>query len=149
MIDAWKEETYPTAWAYMQACAQAVYDPGYIVNPWGRYRRFSRVRRDEERPDLERQAQNFPVQSTVADTTMIAMDLIDRYRSKHNMKFRMVNQIHDAIMLEAPKCEIEQCKQMFVDTMGSIDIPIGTPSNILRLGVDVKVFDRWGIESQD
>lgn len=149
MVTAWKEVTYPTAWAYMCSCAQSVYSPGYIVNPWGRYRRFPKIRTNEERDDLERQAQNFPIQSTVADTAMIAMDLMIRYRENHKLHFRIQNQIHDALMLEVPIPEIEQCKQMFKDTMGSIDIPVGAPFNTLRLGVDIKVLTRWGEEAKE
>lgn len=149
IVRAWKEQTYPTAWKYMCDCAKMVYSPGYIVNPWGRYRRFPRIRKDETRDDLERQAQNFPIQSTVADTAMIAMDLIARYRDAHKLHFRIQNQIHDAIMLELPEDEIDQCKQMFKDTMGSIDIPVGGPFGVLRLGVDVQVLQRWGEKLKD
>jgi uracil-DNA glycosylase family 4 len=148
IVRVWKEETYATAWAYMRRCAQSVYDPGYIKNPWGRYRRFPRARNDEERADVERQAQNFPIQSTVADTAMIAMDLIARYREANGLHFRIVNQIHDAVMIETPIDEIDQCKLMYGDTMGAIDIPVGPPFNILRLGVDMKILTRWGEEAK-
>ena len=61
---------------------------------------------------------------------------------------RIVNQIHDAVMVEAPISEIEATKEMFQATMGSIDIPIeyGEP---LRLGIDIEVLDRWGVERQE
>ena len=59
MVQTWKEETYPTAWAYMCQCSQQIYDPGYLANPWGRKRRFM-IHRGDKRDDLERQAQNFP-----------------------------------------------------------------------------------------
>ena len=59
IVRAWKEETYPTAWEYMCNCAAAVYDPGYLINPWGRKRRFM-INPGDNRADMERQAQNFP-----------------------------------------------------------------------------------------
>lgn len=148
IVRAWKEETYPTAWKFMCECSQRIYDPGFIQNPWGRRRRFN-IRRGDKRDDLERQAQNFPIQSTVADTAMIAMDLIDRYRREHGLKFRIQNQIHDAIMLETPVEEAAEVKKMFDVTMGAIDIPVGPPFNTLRLGVDVDVFTRWGEKSKE
>ena len=64
MITAWKTKTYPQAWAYMLECQQKVYDPGYIVNPWGRMRRFPGVR--EKRADLERQLAQFQKGTEVA-----------------------------------------------------------------------------------
>ena len=142
MMQTWKEQTYTQAWAYMEACAASVIDPGFLQNPWGRRRRFPRAFEDELN-GLQREAQNFPIQSTVADTCMIAMQLMVAYRQQHNLHFRLVNQVHDAIMLEVPEAEIEQTKVMFRDTMGSIDIPINA-TRVLRLGIDVEVLTRWG-----
>lgn len=143
IVRVWKEETYPTAWAYMCKCAEAVYDPGVLVNPWGRKRRFH-VRPGDDRDDMQRQAQNYPIQSTVADTAMLAMDRIERARAVLGLNFKIVNQIHDAIMLEVPEAELEVTKKMMMDTMGTIDIPVGPPFNTLRLGVDLTVYKRWG-----
>jgi len=143
MIDTWKTQTYVQAWDYMQACGAAVLNPGYIQNPWGRRRRFPKNAFHDELSGLQREASNFPIQSTVADTCMIAMQLMVEYRQKHGLHFRMCNQVHDAIMLEVPVGEVEQTKVMFRDTMGSIDIPVNA-TRVLRLGVDVEVLTRWG-----
>lgn len=149
MVRVWKEETYPAAWNYLTRCQKSVYDPGYLINPWGRYRRFmlNKVEAylsNDERDDLERQAGNFNIQSTVADTAMIAMELMVRYRKDHNLHFRLQNQIHDAIIIEAPEDEIDQCITMFKETMGSIDIPVGGVYKTLRLNIDIRVMSRWG-----
>ena len=143
MMQTWKEQTYAQAWKYMEECAAAVKEPGYIQNPWGRRRRFPIHAFEDELNGMQREAQNFPIQSTVADTCMIAMQLMADYRAKHNLHFRFCNQVHDAIMLEVPENEIEQTKVMFTDTMGSIDIPVNS-TRVLRLGVDVEVLTRWG-----
>ena len=148
IVTAWKEDTYPTAWKYMCDCADCVYDPGYLVNPWGRKRRFPRLD-DSMRPDMERQAQNFNIQSTVGDTCMIAMDLVDTYRKEHGMRFKMQSQIHDALMLEAPIEEIDACKTMFLETMGNIEIPVGPPFGVLKMGVDIEVLQRWHEAKED
>ena len=89
------------------------------------------------------------IQSTVADTAMIAMDRIVKYREKHDLHFRIQNQIHDAIMIECPLAEIDACKAMFREAMGSIDIPIGGALGLLRLGVDIDVHSRWGEKVKD
>jgi hypothetical protein len=60
MLDAWKAVTYPQAWAYMEQCQRAPHDPGYLINPWGRMRRFAKT---EDRNLLQqwgREAMNFP-----------------------------------------------------------------------------------------
>ena len=144
MMEAWKTVTYPDAWRYMEDCGRRVTDPGYIVNPWGRKRRFPQKVDPKLLPGMQRQAQNFPIQSTVADTCMIAMQLMDEYRARTGLRFRMVNQIHDAMIVEVPKDEVEETKQMFKDTMGSIDIPIENSDKPLRLDIDIDLMTRWG-----
>jgi len=70
------------------------------------------------------------------------------YRDKHGLHFKICNQIHDAIMVQAPIAEIEATKQMFRETMGSIKIPL--PYNkTLTLGVDIEVLDRWGVKHEE
>jgi DNA polymerase-1 len=148
MMDVWKTVTYKQAWDFMTACAEEASDPGYLTNPWGRKRRFTKAQTKEKEAGQEREAQNFPIQSTVADTCMIAMWLMCEYRKQHGLKFRLVNQIHDAIMVEVPEDEIEQTKSMFKETMGSIDIPIPN-SKPLRLSIDIDVLTRWGQKKKE
>jgi DNA polymerase-1 len=143
MMKTWKEEAYPTAWAYMQQCGSAVVDPGYLINPWGRKRRFPKSRDRMLVDSMKREAQNYPIQSTVADTCMLAMMRMRQYRIVHGLGFRIVNQIHDAVMVEAPENEIEATKTMFKETMGTIYIPVPN-SDPLKLGIDISILDRWG-----
>jgi len=143
MMEVWKEQTFVDAWGYMCSCADAVTKTGLLTNPWGRCRRFTVGNSREGVAGMQRQAQNFPIQSTVADTCMVAMYLIKRYREEHNLHFRIVNQIHDAVMVEVPENEIEETKVMFQETMGKIDIPI-PDRDPLRLGIDIDVMTRWG-----
>jgi DNA polymerase I-like protein with 3'-5' exonuclease and polymerase domains len=64
------------------------------------------------------------------------------YRDLHGLHYRIVNQIHDAVIIECPIDEIEQAKTMFKETMGNIRIPI--PGYPLTLGIDITVMSRWG-----
>jgi uracil-DNA glycosylase family 4 len=144
MMFAWKNTTYPDAWKYMEDCASRVEDPGFIANPWGRKRRFPAKVDRKLLPGMQRQAQNFPIQSTVADTCMIAMRMMDEYRKRTGLRFKLVNQIHDAIIVEVPKDEVEETKEMFRNTMGKIDIPINNSDTPLRLDIDIELMTRWG-----
>ena len=76
---------------------------------------------------------------------MIAMWLMDAYRAEHNLHFKFINQVHDAVMTEVPEAEVEATKQMYKDTMGSIRIPLSKndPDQVLTLGVDIDVMTRW------
>jgi DNA polymerase-1 len=143
MMTSWKKSTYVDAWAYMQACSAQVVEPGYLINPWGRHRYFPKTYDERLRGAMGREAQNYNIQSTVADTCLITLWLMKKYREQHNLHFKIVNQIHDAILVEVPEDEVDATKKMFYDTMGNIDIPI-PGADPLRLDVDIDVMKRWG-----
>jgi DNA polymerase I-like protein with 3'-5' exonuclease and polymerase domains len=73
----------------------------------------------------------------------IALHLVDKLRKERGLKFKIQNQIHDAIMLELPEEEIEACKQIMHETMGGIQIPTGR-GDTFTLGVDIDLYSRWG-----
>lgn len=145
MMSTWKKTTYPDAWRYMEECAAAVTNPGYLTNVWGRKREFPwpPVRDKAIISKLGREAQNLPIQSTVADTCLITLWMMKRYRAQHGLGFRIINQIHDAILVEAPEAEVDATRQMFKDTMGNISIPVPGRA-ALRLDIDIDVMTRWG-----
>lgn len=143
IMENWKTKLYPKAWNFMVECANAVINPGYLINPWGRYRRFPQTNDQDLIQSMKREAQNYPIQSTVADTCLIALGLMDEYRSKNNLHFKIINQIHDAIIVMSPVNEIEQTKRMFYETMGSVKIPLKNNKS-LTLDIDVEVMNRWG-----
>ena len=74
---------------------------------------------------------------------MTLCEMID-YRKRNNSRFKIVNQVHDAIIVSTPETEIEKTKQALRETMGNIEIPIsGDP---LILGIDIDVMSRWGVK---
>jgi DNA polymerase-1 len=149
MLKAWKTVSYPTAWDYMMHCASRVASPERtVLSPWGRVRVFPKTSNKSLLNSMEREAQNFPIQSTVADTALLAFYLIRRERKRRGMRFRIVNQVHDSIMLEVPEDEVDDAKALMQETMGSIRIPMpeGKP---LVLGIEIDVLDRWKIPGDD
>lgn len=145
VIKTWKEVEYPIAWQFIESCMAKVYDPGYIVNPFGRIRRAPFILKGEKRADAERNFANYPVQSTVSDAVQLAMDQMQKWREEHGMKFQIQNQIHDAVMLNCPFDELEEVKDMFHKTLGNIHIPKPSGGYFI-LGVDIDVYDRWGVK---
>lgn len=61
------------------------------------------------------------------------------------MKFKIQNQIHDAIMLELPIEEKEECMKMFQETLAAVKIPLGG-DKYFQLGCDVDLYERWGVK---
>jgi len=142
IIDVWKTELYASAWAYMMQCANAVITPGYLVNPWGRVRPFPKVTDHKIVSAMKREAQNYNIQSSVADFCFITFDLMFKYRKLYNLNFKLINQIHDAVLLDVPEKEVDKTKEMFKQTMSNINMPLPDGTS-LRLDIDLDVMPRW------
>jgi len=144
MLHTWKHESYPKAWAYMEQCSWEAMNEWEVKNPWGRSRRFIPTNNRRLLAGYGRQGSNTPIQSTVADTCNIALQLMREERSKRGLSFRACNLVHDAIMALVPIPEIAAMKQLFRDTMGNIKIPLKDREPLI-LGVDIEVMSRWGV----
>lgn len=145
MLDSWKTISYPTAWAYMQQCSHDAMTKWEVTNPWGRSRRFAPTTNRQLLAEYGRQGSNAPIQSTVADTCMIAMQLMVEERRRRNLHFQICNQVHDAIMTIVPVAEIQPMLQLYRDTMGNVEIPLPGRAPLI-LGVDIEIMERWGKE---
>lgn len=142
IMDTWKNVMYRDAWAYMTKCAQAVIDVGYVETPWGTRRHFRRTTDRAAIAGMQREAQNFPIQGTVAETCKIALGRLFDYRARTGVKFFLVNQIHDAILLEVHNSAIAEAKAACQYAMGDIVIPIR--DRPLKLAIDMDLYARWG-----
>ena len=85
----------------------------------------------------ERVAMNAPIQGTAADIMKIAMINVDKALKKQNLKSKIVLQVHDELLVEAYKDEVEQVKQILVDNMkNAADLRVA-------LEVEVEVGNNW------
>lgn len=145
MIRAWKSKSYPDAWSFLDGCAHEVRDKFELVNPWGRHRFFPHTTDEQLLSKMCREGMNYKIQSGVADNLLIALKLITDYRKANGLHFNVVNLIHDAVLIETPVEEIEASKEMFLNTMGNIDMPMPGGRPPLRMGVDIEIMEkRWG-----
>jgi len=91
------------------------------------------------REAAKRMAVNMPIQGTAAEMIKLAMVKIHRHLKKNNMKTMMVLQIHDELLFEVPKEELDELKQVVVEEMESalkLDVPI-----VVDCGVGVSWFE--------
>jgi len=139
-IDGWKNK-FKIAWAFIEKNQLMAVNPGYVENPWGRRRYFENKDTKAEIAANQREAGNFPIQSTVADCMALAAEILDQKRSEHNLGFKMINQIHDAFIFLVPENELEITSKIIEESMG-VGIPLPSGSSLV-LGVDVEVYDRW------
>jgi DNA polymerase-1 len=89
------------------------------------------------RSNAERMALNAPFQGTAADIIKMAMVALDRALSDRRMAARLVLQVHDELVLEAPDAEVENVKALVREVMES------AASLKVRLAVDVGAGTDW------
>jgi uracil-DNA glycosylase family 4 len=153
MIDAYFN-SYPKTWDFLAECRQRSQNPGWLVGPYGRYRRFVPSTDRAVIGEQERQAQNFPIQGGVADAVSVALNNFYQYRKLHpEVKYDIALQIHDAIMLIVP---VEHAERVYNEVVpecmvkgvpfwprrldGSL-IPVSEP---YFFGADREIFVHWG-----
>jgi uracil-DNA glycosylase family 4 len=147
---------YPKTADFLAACRKRSQDPGWLVGPYGRFRRFSNaVNKDKATiGEQERQAQNFPIQGGVADAVSLALANFVNYRETHpDIDYRVALQIHDAIILIAPIEHAERVYREVVPKCMVEDVPFwprmlsGQPIPVAEpyhFGIDCEVFVHWG-----
>jgi len=76
----------------------------------------------------ERNAVNSPIQGTAADMIKLAMIRIHHAIKKANLKSRMILQVHDELVFDAVKEELEILKPIILDNMkAALPLPNGVP----------------------
>src|SRR4029077_18221834 len=85
----------------------------------------------------ERMAINMPIQGTAADIVKIAMIRLDERLLSGGFRARPLLQVHDELLLEVPRDEVDRLVPLLRETMESA-LPLNVP-----LTVDIKVGDDW------
>lgn len=143
-------EMYPMVRPYVDECGRMAVEDGYIRNPYGRRRRFPYTADEKLRAAYKREACNFPIQSTVADTLSRACANIINYR-KHArpggeaLDYRLVLAIHDAVMLEVRADHVEHVANHVLPLCLRDQAVI--PELGTKLDIDVSLGLRWGEEA--
>ena len=84
-----------------------------------------------QRALAERMAMNTPIQGTAADIIKIAMNRASEAIKEANLKSRILLQVHDELVLEVVKEEIEKVSEILTTAMQNIQIEFGDIGNIL------------------
>jgi DNA polymerase-1 len=131
--------TYSGISYYMIRIKELARQQGFVTTLLGRRRSIPELRMSNPalRGAGERMAINMPIQGTAADIIKIAMiRLPDRLRAA-GLKARVLLQVHDELVLEVPRGELDVVAPIVRATMEEalkLDVP---------LTVDVKVGDSW------
>ncbi|MBA3581337.1 MAG: DNA polymerase I [Gammaproteobacteria bacterium] len=95
---------YPGVKNYMERTRQQARDQGYIETVFGRrlYLPDIKASNAQRRQYAERTAINAPMQGTAADIIKMAMIAVDAWLQESHLDVRMIMQVHDELVLEAP-----------------------------------------------
>lgn len=131
---------YPGIREYIDSVKRSVKERRYVETLSGRRRYINEVqsRNYNVRAAGERMAVNMPIQGTAADIIKIAMIGIQRRLDALAMRSRMIIQVHDELIFEAPMDELDRLKAIVMEIMPSA-IPLDVP-----LDVDLKSGANWG-----
>lgn len=132
-------ETYPKVKEYMNNEVEFVTQNGYVETAFGRKRYLASELQSSNyqiREFAQRAAINQPLQGTAADLIKIAMIRVDKAIS--SMKTKMIMQVHDELVFEVPKDELEQLKEIIQDCMALKDQNLKVP-----LDVDINYGSSW------
>ena len=114
-------------------------EKGYAETLLGRRRYLRNINSNNRvvRQFEERVAINMPIQGTSADMIKIAMINIFNELNKRKVKTKMVLQVHDELLFDAHKDEVEELRPVIKKLMETA-IPLKVP-----IVVDTGVGDNW------
>ncbi len=112
-------ENYPKVKNFLDGLVEDAKKTGYSVTKFGRRRPVPELSSGNfmQRSFGERVAMNAPIQGTAADIIKIAMINVDKKLKERNMRTRLILQVHDELLLEAPEDEIEMASRILNDEM--------------------------------
>ncbi len=131
--------TYGKVKKFLDRTVEDAKKNGYTVTMFGRRRPIPELASSNfmTRSFGERAAMNAPVQGTAADIIKIAMVRVNRRLKKEHLQSKLVLQIHDELIIETKKEEVEIVQKILVqEMMHAADLAV-------PLLVDANVGDSW------
>ena len=137
-IDAYLDR-YPKVRELIEEIIRETRRTGKVRTLFGRQRYVPEIgsRNRATRSAAERVAVNTPIQGTAADLIKKAMIDLARRLREERLETRLLLQVHDELVLEAPEAEIERASRVVRETMEGVH-PLEVP-----LRVDLKVGGSW------
>ncbi|MBJ3776959.1 DNA polymerase I [Acuticoccus mangrovi] len=128
-------ERFPGIRDYMDATKKYVREHGYVTTLFGRRAHYPEI--DTKNPSLrafyERAAINAPIQGSAADIIRRAMVRIEPALSAAGLSTRMLLQVHDELVFEAPQDEADAA----IDVIRKVMVSAAEPAVKLKVPLDV------------
>jgi DNA polymerase-1 len=122
-------DTYKGVKRFMDETPEQAREKGFVTSIYGRRRYFPSIndRNFSVRTRAEREAINMPLQGTASDIVKLAMLKVDAALKRENLKTRMIMQVHDELLFEAPEAEVEKAAGVIkkaMETTVELDVPL-------------------------
>jgi DNA polymerase-1 len=113
---------------YLDQTLQDALRQGYVSSLYGRRRYVPDITAGgPRRMAAERAAINMPLQGTASDIMKIAMIQVQERLEKSGLRSKMLLQVHDELLFEAPESELADLRALVVETMegvGDLSVPL-------------------------
>ena len=132
-------ETYPGIKGFLDGCVEQAKEQGYSVTMFGRRRPVPELksRNFMQRSFGERVAMNAPIQGTAADIIKIAMIRVNERLKREQLRARLLLQVHDELLIEAPLEEVDQVQRILEEEMThAADLKV-------KLEIDMHTGNSW------
>ncbi len=132
-------KTFKNVRSYMSDSVKKAQEKGYAETLLGRRRFLRNINSNNRvvRQFEERVAINMPIQGTAADMIKLAMIKIHNELEKRKAKTKMVLQVHDELLFDAHKDEVDDLRPLIKEIMETA-MPVDVP-----IVVDTGVGDNW------
>jgi len=134
-------QKFPGVKKYLDGIRKQAAQQGYVETLLGRRRYFPALQSKanvQVKNREEREAINAPVQGTAADIMKIAMLRIPPALKQAGLKAKMLLQVHDELVFEAPEKELEKTARVIQDVMSNA-YPLSIP-----LSTEARYGKNWG-----
>ena len=130
---------YPGVADYMKRTREAAREAGYVETVFGRRLWLPEIKSGNpaRRGGAERAAINAPMQGTAADLIKLAMIAVQEWLERERLATKLIMQVHDELVLEAPDAELAQVKAELPKLMSGV-AKLKAP-----LAVDVGSGQNW------
>ena len=136
-------QRFPGIRDYMEDTKAFAREHGYVETLFGRRIHIREIRSPipAHRGGAERAAINAPIQGTAADIIRRAMVRMPEALAKKKLKARMLLQVHDELIFEAPDSEVEKTEAVAKSVMEKSSLPAVQLS--VPLTVDARAAQNW------
>lgn len=136
-------EHYSGVDRYMNAVVEQAKRDGYVETMFGRRRYLPELSSSKHtmRAFGERVARNMPIQGTAADIIKIAMVRVDERLRREGLRARLILQVHDELIVEAPPEESAQAARLLQEEMENavrLEVPLIADAATGRTWYDAK-----------